>query len=67
MGGKDQHFSNLHMCRRTSSIEDNIGYIIARQRLDATIDGLCSLIIPMKAHVREIRLHQPWFHVGHSN
>ncbi len=54
MGGKYKNLGNLHMFRRTRGIVDHIGHIVARERLNATIQLCSTLIVATETYIGEM-------------
>ena len=57
MSGQHQHLGYLHVLRSTGGIEGHIANVVAREGLDASLDGVGALVVAVEAHVAEVGLH----------
>lgn len=55
---QDEDLGNLDMCRRTGSIEADIGNVIAVEGLDAFVYVVGTLRVAMEADVGEVGLYE---------
>ena len=67
MGGEYQHFGYLNMGWGTGGIEGHIGNVCPRERSDAFIHIVGTLVVAMESHVAEVGFHQSRFEIRHSH
>ena len=53
MGGEDEDFGNLYVCRSGGCVEDYVGYVGAGQWLDAFVDVAGTFFVTMEAYFAE--------------
>lgn len=64
MGGEDEHFRYLDVSRGLRGKDSGCGYVVARERSDALIDGVGPIGVAMEADTAEVGLHKSGLQQG---
>ena len=66
MGGEDEYLGYLDVGRGVGCVYGHVGDVVAREGLDALVDGGSTICIPMKPDIAEVGLYKAGLEVAVS-